>query len=84
MPEDIQKQIETLRADIQALSDEVYRNNFSGSQDFPKYSRFNSRLKVPFYAAVPATCEVGEICEVAGKLRICSAANVWTIVGVQV
>ena len=83
MPNDYQKQIDELKADIQALNDEFYHNNFSASQDFQKYSRFNSRLKVPHYASVPAKCDVGEIIEVAGKLRVCSATNVFTIVGTQ-
>ena len=76
-------EIEQLKKDLQALTDEVYRNNFSASQDFNKYSRFNTRLKVPHYASAPATCDVGEVIEVGGKLRICSAANTWTIVGTQ-
>jgi ABC-type uncharacterized transport system YnjBCD substrate-binding protein len=83
MPNDIQRQLDQLRADLQALNEEVYRNNFTGSQDFNKYCRFNTQLKVPRYTVTPAICEVGEICEVSGKLRICSAANTWTIVGTQ-
>jgi hypothetical protein len=66
-----------------ALKEEFYRNNFTSSQDFNKMSRFNSRLKVPTLSATPATCEVGEVCCVSGKLRVCSASNTWTIVGLQ-
>ena len=84
MPNDLQNQINQLRADLEALNAEVYSNNFSTSQDFSKYSRFNTCLKVPYYAATPSTCEVGEIIEVAGKLRICSAVNTWVVVGTQV
>ena len=83
MPNDFQKQIDDLKSDIQALSDEYFRNNFNASQDFNKFSRFNTRLKVPTLTATPATCEVGELCSVSGKLRICSASNTWTIVGTQ-
>lgn len=83
MPNDTQTQINKLAKDLADLTEEFYRNNFSSSQDFQKYSRFNTRLKVPHYASTPAKCEVGEICEVSGKLRICSAANTWTIVGTQ-
>jgi hypothetical protein len=83
MPNDIQLQIDQLRQQLEALKGEYYANNFTGSQDFNKYARFNSRLKVPYYASAPATCEVGEIIEVGGKLRICSATNTWTIVGTQ-
>lgn len=72
-----------LKQQLEALQAEYYLGNFAGSQDHNKYVRFNSRLKVPHYASTPSTCEVGEICEVSGKLRICSAANTWTIVGSQ-
>jgi len=84
MQNDLQMQIDQLKASLEALNAEVYTNNFSAVQDFNKYSRFNTRLKVPSYASVPTTGEVGEIIEVAGKLRICSATNVFTIVGTQV
>lgn len=83
MPNNLQQQIDQLKITVEALQSEIARNNFVGSQDFNKYVRFNSRLKVPYYASVPATCEVGEIIEVSGKLRICSATNTWTIVGTQ-
>jgi len=78
-----QEQINQLRTDLQALTAEFYSNNFTASQDFNKYSRFNTRLKVPHYDTLPTTCEVGELAESSGKLRICSAANTWTIVGTQ-
>ena len=83
MNPDIQKRIDQLEKDLRALNDEVYANNFSNYQTFNKYSNFTSRLKVPKYASAPATCEVGEIIEVSGKLRICSSANTWTTVGLQ-
>jgi hypothetical protein len=83
MNPDLQKRIEQLERDLFKINQEVYTNNFSARQDFNKYSNFTTRLKVPYYAVAPATCEVGEIIEVGGKLRICSAANTWTIVGTQ-
>lgn len=83
MPNDLQLQVNELKRQLEALSGEYYSNNFTGSQDFQKYSRFNTRLQVPTLAATPATCEVGEVCCVSGKLRVCSAANTWTIVGTQ-
>lgn len=79
----LKDQIQQLQNDLAALTEEMYHNNFSNSQDFQKYSRFNTRLKVPHNASLPTTCEVGEICEVIGKLYVCSASNVWTIVGTQ-
>ena len=85
MPEDPTTQISKLRKDFDALKEEFYRNNFTGSQDFSKYSRFNSRLKVPTLAASPSSCEIGELYvnSSSGKLYVCSAANTWTIVGTQ-
>jgi len=84
MNPDIQKQIEELRYALNTLKGDYYKNNFTSSQDFNKYSRFNARIKVPSYASLPTTCEVGEICESGGKLKICSVANTWTTVGTQV
>jgi len=69
--------------DIKDLNDEIYKNNFSASQDFTKKSRFINRLRVPVYSADPTTGEVGELICVAGKLKICSSANTFTIVGTQ-
>lgn len=83
MPNDIQQQIDKLTRDLADLTAEVYSNNFTSSQDFNKFSRFNSRIQLPTLATTPATCEVGEVCVVSGKLRVCSAANTWTIVGTQ-
>ena len=83
MPNDLQTEIQMLKQQIESLQAEYFKGNFSGSQDFNKYCRFNSRLKVPVYGTTPATCEVGELCAVSGKLRVCSAANTWTIVGTQ-
>lgn len=79
----IKMDIEQLKKDLKALNDEFYLNNFTARQDFNKYSDFTTRLKVPHYASDPATCQVGEIIEVGGKLKICSATNTWSIVGTQ-
>ena len=79
----LQKKIQDLTTDLNSMKDEFYRNNFSSSQDFSKYSRFNSRLKVPHYATLPTMCEVGEVIESSGKLYICSATNTYTVVGTQ-
>lgn len=84
MSNEQQKEIDQLKKDIEALSSEFYRNNFTGHQDFNKSVSFNSRLKVPHYASAPVTAEVGELIEVGGKLYICSSTNVWTLVGGQV
>lgn len=83
MKPDLQTQIDQLKRDIADLNSEMYTNNFTASQDFNKYSRFNTRLKVPNLSSTPATCEVSEVCVVSGKLYVCSAANTWTVAGVQ-
>ncbi len=78
MPNDPQNRINELEKKVQALNDEFYRNNFTSTQDFNKTSRFNSRLRVPVVTALPATCEIGELCSYSAKLYHCSAANTWT------
>jgi hypothetical protein len=79
MPSD-KSQIEMLKQEVEALKSELYKGNFSGSQDFTKYVRFNSRVKLPVYGTAPAKCEQGEVYVNSGdgKLYVCSAANTWT------
>lgn len=80
MDKDYQTQIDVLRADLYALNNEFYLNNFSSHQDFNKTSNFTTRLKIPHYDTVPIVGEVGEIIEVGGVLLICSSANTFTVV----
>jgi len=80
MDKNTQEQLQALKNDLESLTQEVYRNNFSGSQDFNKFSRFNTRLKVPHYDFPPLVCEVGEIIESGGVLYLCSSANRFTLV----
>lgn len=79
----LEQQIKKLTDDLKALQDEFYSNNFSARQDFVKMSNFTTRLKVPHYASLPTTCEIGEIAESGGKLYVGSAINTWTVVGTQ-
>lgn len=81
---DEQKQIDQLRQQVETLTSEFYRNNFTSSQDFNKDVRFNSFLQVPKYSALPATCEVAQVSVFNGKLYVCSAANTWVVAGTQV
>lgn len=87
MENDLQKQIDQLRRDLKDLTDEVYLNSFTSSKDYNKYSRFNSRLKIPHAATNPTVGDVGDIVEVGGKLKICTVASstapTWVIVGTQ-
>lgn len=75
--------LDELQKTVKALNDEFYSNNFSAHQDFNKSVSFTSRLKVPHYASLPATCEAGELAETGGVLKVCSATNTWTTVGTQ-
>lgn len=76
----IQEQLTVLKADLDSLTQEVYRNNFSGHQDFNKYSNFTTKLKIPHYDIPPLVGEVGEIIESGGVLYICSSPNSFTAV----
>ncbi len=87
MPTDTQKEIAELKKNLQALNDEVYRNNFNASQDFQKYSRFNTRFKVPVVSTNPTIGDVGDIVCVGTTLKICTVASLtaptWVTVGTQ-
>lgn len=78
--EDIQEQFNMLKQEIESLKSEIYRNNFSGHQDFSKFSNFTTRLKIPHYDAIPPIGEVGELIEAGGALYICSSPNTFTLV----
>lgn len=80
MDKSLEEQIAILRADLVALQAEVYRNNFSSSQDFNKFVRFNTRMKVPHYDSIPPVGEPGELIEAGGALYICSSPNVFSAV----
>lgn len=75
-----EEKIQMLQNQLDSLTQEVYRNNFSSSQDFNKFVRFNTRVKVPHYDTIPPVGEVGEIFEAGGALYICSSPNVFTLV----
>ena len=81
--QDLQEQIDRLRAQLDDLTKAYYQNNFSSHQDFHKASSFNYRLKVPSYTSVPTVTDVGEIIEVSGVLYISTGVDTWTVVGTQ-
>lgn len=87
MPDNLLARVEKLERDLFDLNAEIYQGNFNGLQDFSKFCRFNSRLKVPSYTSNPTVGEVGEIIEVGGKLRICTVSSLtaptWVTVGTQ-
>lgn len=80
-----QRQLDTLRMELESLKAEFYRNNFTARQDFPKYSSFQTGLKVPTLASAPSKCEQGELYvnSGTGKLYVCSATDTWALVGTQ-
>jgi len=78
-----EEKIQILSQELETLKREVFQNNFSGHQDFNKFSNFTTRLKIPHYDAIPPIGEVGELIEAGGKLYICSSANVFSLVGTQ-
>lgn len=80
MDKTVEEQIQILRNDLKSLQDAFYQNNFSGRQDFSKFSNFTTRLKVPHYDQIPPVCEPGEIIEAGGALFICSSPNTFTLV----
>lgn len=78
-----QEKIDKLTKDLSDLTSEVYNNNFSAFQEFNKKSSFTGGLKVTHYDTLPTKCEVGEVAETGGVLKICSALNTWVSVGSQ-
>lgn len=80
--QDINDRLARISTRIDQLEGQFYKNNFSASQDFNKKCSFNVSIKIPSYSSLP-NCEVGELAESGGTLYICSATNVWTVVGTQ-
>lgn len=82
---ELQAQVAKLTSDLNSLSQNFYKNNFSSSQSFNKDCSFNSRLKVPHYSAAPSVGEVGDLIEVDAKLYICTSTGpvTFTMVGTQ-
>ncbi len=84
MNQEEKRQFEQMKKDLESLSRTFYQNNFSAQIDENKFARFNTGLKIPHKDSLPASCELGELCEVGGKLYIASSANNWVLVGSQI
>ena len=80
MDKTIEEKLQILQTQLDTLTKEVYRNNFSSHQDFNKFSNFATRIKIPHYDTLPPVGEVGELLELGGALYICSSANTFTLV----
>lgn len=78
-------QMQMLKQEVEALKAELYKGNFSGSQDNGKFVRFTNKIRMPVYANAPSKCEQGEIYvnSGTGKVYVCSAANTWSLIGTQ-
>jgi hypothetical protein len=78
-------ELQIMKQRLEALESAYNRNNFEGSQDFNKASRFNTSLQVPVYASNPTVGQVGELYvnSVSGKLYVCTATNTWVVAGTQ-
>ena len=83
--ENIREQIVKLQNQLNDLSGQFYKNNFTSSQTFNKDCVFNSRLRVPVFTSAPSVAEVGDLISVSAKLYICTAISpvVFTLVGSQ-
>ncbi len=83
--QDLKDTIVKLQNQLNDLSGQFFRNNFTSSQTFNKDAVFNSRLRVPVYSSAPSVAEVGDLICVSAKLYICTSINpvVFTLVGTQ-
>lgn len=87
--QELSEQVSKLRSELDNLSQNFFKNNFSSSQVFSKTSVFTDRLQVPHYASAPSVGVVGELIEVSGVLYICTTAGTvaspatYTAVGTQ-
>lgn len=82
---ELREMITKLQAQVDDLSGQFFKNNFSSSQVFNKACIFNDRLKVPSFDSAPSVAEVNDVMGIAGELYICTQASpvVWTLVGSQ-
>jgi len=83
--QELREMITKLKSELDSLSGQFYKNNFSSSQTFNKDSVFTTRLRVPVYSGAPTVAEVGDLIAVGGILYICTSASpvVFTAVGTQ-
>lgn len=87
--QELKDQIVRLQNQVNDLSGQFFKNNFTSSQTFNKDVVFNTRLRVPVYSSAPTNAEIGDLIAVAGKLYICTTAGnvaspaTFTLVGSQ-
>lgn len=82
---ELREELGRLRADVQDLSGNFYKNNFTSSQVFNKDVAFNGRMRVPVHSGAPSVGEVGDLIVVSGVLYVCTSTGpvTFTPVGTQ-
>lgn len=78
-------QIQKLQNQLNDLSGQYFRNNFTSSQTFNKDVSFTNRLRVPVFNSAPTVGEIGDIVCVGTGLYICTSTSplTFTLVGSQ-
>ena len=86
---ELEQTIFKMNEELNSLSSQFYKNNFSASQVFNKDSTFTSRMRAPVFDSAPSVAEIGDLMVVGGILYICTTASVsgagaiFTVVGTQ-
>lgn len=82
---ELREMITKLQAQVDDLSGQFYKNNFSSSQTFTKDITFSSRLRVPVFDSAPPIGEVGDIFALSnGELYVCTDTTpTYALVGTQ-
>lgn len=87
--EEMKAEITRLRSDLDNVSQQFFKNNFTSTQTFTKKCIFTAGLQVPHYSSAPSVGTVGDLIEVGGVLYICTTAGsvsspaTFTAVGTQ-
>lgn len=69
--EELQLMIEKLQRQVNDLTEQINKNNFSAYQEFNKVSNFSNGLITPVATSLPAKGTYGELLTVNGKLYHC-------------
>ena len=88
--QELQDRMASLQSQINDLSSQFYKNNFTSTQTFIKASEFTTAVKLPIFTNLP-NCEIGNIAiyqhdygsGVRNNLVVGTAVNTWTVVGTQ-
>lgn len=86
--QELRELVTKLQAQVDDLSGQFFKNNFSSSQQFNKAVSFTDRLRVPVFDSAPSVGEVGDIFALSnGELYVCTVASstlpTFALVGTQ-